>query len=281
MNRIQALFCVTAVIALAAAGCSQPTAAPTEPPTTEAPAEETVEPTNVPAPTETAEPTAEPTPEPTPTEVPWIFRDDFDGGLAEGWTWHNEEPQRVSFTADGWLQIVANNPGLSAEDGPEFGMINLLTRPIPEGDFSATVHVQAAPLQNFQQAALYLISNRLSYVAINTGFCSFCLPDTGGSGFYVEAFNEGSSLTPNLVVVPHAVDAVDVYLRLVYRPAEASVTIYYATAPDAWQEATTVTGVPAFRLVGLGTANMPGQGSDGSELVAQFDYFELDEVDGN
>lgn len=176
---------------------------------------------------------------------------------------------------------MANNPGISVEEGPEFGMINLLTRPIPEGDFSATVHVKAAPLQNFQQAALYLISNRLTYVAINTGFCSFCLPGTGGSGFYVEAFNEGSSLTPSPVFIPRDIAATDVYLRLAYRPAEASVTLYYATAPDAWQEATTVTGVPAFTLVGLGAANMPGQGSDGSELVAQFDYFELDEVDGS
>lgn len=276
MNRMPALLCILAAIALLA-GCAQPTSAPAEAPTTEVPPEPTVETTDIPPPTATTEPT----PEPTPTETPWIFRDDFDGGLADGWTRVNEEPDRVSFTADGWLELVAGNPSIGGQEGLDIKMVNALTRPIPEGDFAATVRVKAAPLQNFQQATLFLILDARSYVAINTGFCEFCLPDTGGSGFYGEGFSNGTTLTDPPVFIPRDVTATDVYLRLVYRPAEASVTLYYATAPDAWQEARTLTNVPAFTMVGLGAGNLPGPGSDGTELVAQFDYFELSEVDGS
>lgn len=278
MNRILAVICAAAALVLLP-GCAQAPSNPATPPAdaepaepTEGPPEPTAPPTEVP----TAAPP--PTPEPTPTETPWIFRDDFDGELAEGWRWVNEIPARVSFTDYGWLEITADNPGIFNEEGEEVTLSNLLVRDIPEGDFAATVHLEAAPSRNFQQATLYLIAEIGNYVAVNTGFCEFCIPETGGHGFYVEAFDEGNSVTPQPVFIPRDPAVTDVYLRLAYRPAEGSVAAYYASAPDEWQEATTVTGVPAFTAVGLGAANIPAGGS-GEDLVARFDYFELSDLE--
>ncbi|HEC24123.1 MAG TPA: hypothetical protein ENI95_14520 [Chloroflexi bacterium] len=200
---------------------------------------------------------------PPPEEV--AFVDDFNGWMDAGWEWQNENPERWSFTEDGWLEIVADNPM-----GDE--RVNTLVRPVPEGDFTVTAHLTAAPNHNFQQAALSLLQNRENYVAVLTGFCRLCLPQTGGYGFFMEAFSGGSPMQGGMFY-PREETATDVYLRLVYSAADNSVTGYYATGPTDWQEATVLRNVPPFTHIALGMSNLPApEEAPGDDLVTRVDY---------
>jgi pyrimidine-specific ribonucleoside hydrolase len=109
---------------------------------------------------------------PATTPENQIFRDDFEGALQPGWTWENEKPDHWALTPDGWLQILGEDAGLLYGQAQS----NLLWRELPEGNFAITVHLQAAPVVNFQQATIYLYEDLQNYIAINRGFCGPCLP---------------------------------------------------------------------------------------------------------
>ena len=219
-----------------------------------------------PMPTSTPEPTSIPSPTPLPEGM--IFRDDFDGYLQPGWTWLNEDPARWSFTDDGWLEIVGGNPPFFQE-GNDIGLVNFLTRELPEGEFMITAHIKADPKENFHQATIYIYQDRSNYIALNTGFCSIC--PTGGPGFYMETFIDNNPFG-DTYYLPRDPTKTEVYLRLVNEAG--SITGYYATTPGDWQRAGAFGNYFDFKLVGLGATNSrPGEG--GSDIIAQFDYFEI------
>ena len=206
--------------------------------------------------TEASQPTEEPaqelitetiptsTPEPSPTPDPIIFLDEFEGGLAEGWEWLNEDPGRWSITEQGWLAVTAANPGMGASE-EEYAMVNLLTYPLPEGDFVVTTRVVADPSENFKQATLFLLAEPVNYVAVLTGFCDLCLPASGGYGVFMEAYRSGENLFQEPPFVEREAVVTDLYLRLVYAEAQNTVTGYYSIAADNWQRAFVVTDPPA------------------------------------
>ena len=215
-------------------------------------------------------PTLQPTPTPTPTPLPegTLFRDDFEGYLQPGWSWLNEDPERWSFTDDGWLQIIGGNPSFFQE-GSEIGLINFLTRELPDGEFMITAHIQADPNENFHQATIFIFQDRSNYIALNTGFCDLC--PTGGPGFYMETFIDNNP-GGNAYYLPRDPGDTDVYLRLVNEGG--SITGYYATTPGEWQRAGAFGNFFDFNLVGLSATNSrPGDG--GSDIIALFDYFEI------
>ena len=86
------------------------------------------------------------TPKPTNTPLPAgvLFRDDFNGELQPGWEWENENPDKWTFTDDGWLQIVGEFNSLISQNQQS----NLLWYPLPEGDFVITVHLKTKPFEN-------------------------------------------------------------------------------------------------------------------------------------
>ncbi len=211
-----------------------------------------------------------PTPEITSTPVAaasitperQLLRDDFSGSLTQGWTWQNEKPELWSFTPDGWLQITGEDASLLADDVQS----NLLCRPSPEDDFQITVHLSADPVQNFQQATLYLYQDGNNYIAINRGFCAPCL--TGGKGVFMEyklggewgSFNTGTQDT-------------DIYLRLT-RQGDV-ISGYYAFEPETWQRLGRVGG-KSMQLsdVCIGVSNVDSSGIN-ADLTGKFDYFEI------
>lgn len=256
-------FMIIIVLALVACGSpgepteiSQPTEAVTEPP----PATETQAPIETPLPSSTPDPV--------------LFLDTFDGGLADGWEWLNEDPDRWSITEAGWLAFLADNPGLGASES-EFAVTNLLSRQVPEGDLVVTTRVIADPDENFKQAALYLLGDPVDYVAVLTGFCSFCLPDSGGYGVFMEANMGGENLFEEPPFIPREPGITDLYLRLVYDAEANTVTGFYAVEAERWQEAFTVNDPPPFNRVALGAGNLPGPDGSTHDLQAFFDYLEI------
>jgi hypothetical protein len=104
-----------------AAVVEQPTNAPL-PMDTSVPTD-TALPTETPVPTNTALPTETPKPTNTPLPAGVLFRDDFNGEFQPGWDWENENPDKWTFTDDGWLQIIGEHDSL-LEDPENYITIN-------------------------------------------------------------------------------------------------------------------------------------------------------------
>jgi pyrimidine-specific ribonucleoside hydrolase len=196
---------------------------------------------------------------PTPQDL--LFYDGFDGMLQAGWTWENENPNRWSFTPDGWLQILGEDNSLLG--GQE--QSNLLWRDLPEGDFVITVHLLAVPVADFQQATIYIYEDLDNYIAINRGFCSPCLP--GGNGIFME-YKISGAWGAYSVAMPDT----ELFLRL---ESEANtISGYYATIPDEWQRLGRFGNYFTFKRVGLGVSNCD-DGGENADLAGLFDYFEI------
>jgi len=234
-----------------------------------------------PTPTNTLKPTATNvpptnTPEPptvTPLPEGLLFRDDFEVELQPEWEWINEDPDRWSLTSDGWLEIQSNNPGFFNAD-EDFSMVNVLVQPAPAGDFVLSTHLRANPDENFQQAGIFLIHDQENYVSVLSAFCEPCVPDSNGFGFAMEAFKDGEYIS-NGMYKDRAPEETDVYLRLVYSSADATVTGFYAVEPDQWQIVGVIKDFPTIQKIALGTANLPGPAGVEKDLVASFDYLEI------
>ena len=263
------IILVAAGLCLSACASSNPPAATQEP-----------QPTAVP----TEAPTAEPTQAPTraPEEAPAAsadgpFRDDFEQQLDPSWTWINEDPSRWTIEA-GNLQITAADPPIAPET-PEIPMINLLTRPIPQGvDIAVTtLLLNTNPDENFEQASLLLLDDGDSFVLLNLGFCSFCTQKS----IYLETAADGVPLLEGMQSLPIPEDATQIWLRLEYSPEAKVVVATAAWDPDDFHRVgEIIRDVPDFKLAAIGAANIPGPESNPDEdLIANFNFFILQVYD--
>jgi hypothetical protein len=260
------LFLVLVVLALVLPAC-QPAQTPADEKVTTAQSPDIPTPTNTPAPTDTLVPTdtALPTETPKPTNTPLpagiLFRDDFNGELQPGWEWQNENPDKWTFTANGWLQIVGEDGFIL--DGGENLQTNMLWRDVPDGDYVITVHVETKPNTDFQQTAIFLFEDGENFIVINRGFCNHC----GGNGIYMDYRIQGSTGNYKFLT-----EAIDVYLRL--ESVGDVISGYYALQPDQWERLGRFGNFFAFRQVGLGVSNVDPFGAD-SDVVGLYDYFEI------
>ncbi len=213
-------------------------------------------------PSQTPLPTTQPTASATATNTPvgQIFRDDFSGSLQPGWTWINEVPDRWTFTPEGWLQIIGQDPSLIRDF-----QNNLLCRRAPSGDYEISVHLFADPKENFQQATLYLYQDGENYVAINRGYCGPCL--TGGSGIFLEYKLSGSVGTYKTSTADP-----EVYLRLLKQ--DNNIIGYYALDQGVWHRLGTIGDYIEDAEICLGVSNVDLVGID-ADLVGLFDYIEI------
>ena len=221
-------------------------------------------PTATPEPTETSVPTQALTDPVIPTTTPeyMIFRDDFEGSIRPEWTWENEKPERWSITPDGWLQIAGEDTGLLYGQQQS----NLLWTDLPDSAYAITVHLKAAPIANFAQAAIYLYENPENDVAINRGFCGPC--STGGNGIYMEYKINGQG---GAYMVPFS--ETDLYLML--EDKDHVISRYYATSPEQWERLGRFGDYFKFKRVGLGVTNADQNGAHAEDLVGSFDFFEI------
>lgn len=243
-----------------------PDAAPEEPAPTSPPAA-VIDATTAPveAPTATSAP-------PVPAN-PTLFLDEFSGAPADGWTILNEDQTRWTVTPEGWLRLQAGGPGL-LDSGDGILNVNLFNRPAPDGDFILTTHLVARPGENFQQAGIFLMAEPTTYVAVLNAFCAPCLPDSGGSGIFLEGFIAGEYVTQGLIV-SHPAEETSFYLRLTYSASAGTIFGEFAREPDQWQPVGSVSGLPAIEYFGVSAANAPGEEEITNDLVAFFDYLEL------
>jgi hypothetical protein len=265
MNRIMSTFFLVLLAALASACTAPQTPPPPSPFPSPLPPTATPMPTDtstpLPTQTNTPEPTATATLIPTDTPVGQIFRDDFTNVLQPGWEWKDENPSRWKISSDGWLQILAEDATLLG-DGHQS---NLLCRPAPAGDFQITVHLEADPRDNFQQAALFIYQDTDNYVTINRGFCGPC--KIGGSGIYMDykyAGQVGTYMT--------GFKATDLYLRFLSQGH--SVTGFYTTDPAKWQRLGYVGNFLENFNICLGVSNSDHAGLN-ADLIGRYDYIEI------
>ena len=262
------IISLTMIVVVLLSACAQAAETPqvikeepiVEPTDTQPPPPPTLEPT--------PEPTATPVP-PTPTQLPEgvLFRDEFNGSLQPGWTWVNENPSRWSFVENGWLEIIGDDISLFMEEST--GMVNFLTRDLPEGEFAIVAHIQADADESFEQATIYIFEDQDNYIALNIGYCGIC--GVGGPGFFMETIIDNNPFGNHYEVARDA-SVTDVLLKLVNQAG--SLTGYYALPGEDWQRLGAFGHFFDFNAVGLGATNSNTEGVE-DDIKARFDYFEI------
>ena len=250
-------FFIVVVLLLLSACAPQATSVPTPIPTN-TPLPPTA--TSTPLPTETPLPPT-PTPEPSPTPDPLIFRDDFEGSLAENWVWTNEDPKNWSLTSNpGWLEINVQSGAVA------IGTIdNLLWQEAPEGKFQLETKLSFLPQNNFQIAGLLIYESANDFTQFGRGFCdrSRCVRD----GLYFDNIIGGKGTDENFTTRAPLIDTL--YLRLI-RDAQDYSAFFSEDGID-------------WKLIGIHTNHMGpvfvglvvGQSVTKYLLPAQFDYFTI------
>lgn len=204
-------------------------------------------------------------PVPSPAPLPPIeispgasFRDEFDGQLAEGWTWLAEDPSKWSLSAvDGSLQIIASDASL---DGPNLPP-NILLRDAPAGDFEITTSLRFTPTSNFQFAGLIVFQDNGNVLQFGRAFCDLANACVG-DGVYLDNIENGSFVGSNYQT---PFSGTVIYLRL--QRAGNTYSGYYSEDGEQWIK--TGEHVRDFSQVrvGLMAAQAP------TEIPAVFDYF--------
>jgi beta-xylosidase len=201
---------------------------------------------------------------PTATEPPLVFRDDFEGLLADGWQWIQEDPTHWSLNdAPGYLRIVVQPGSINGER-----IRNLLVREAPQGNFEISTKLLFTPAANFQIAGLLVYQEQGSALQFGRAF-SQCPNGCPGNAIYFDSYQGGAFGASNFATKVN-LDSI-AYLRL--RRVGNSYTGFYSEDGNNWIEIGTQESGITPRYVGL----VGAQGFEG-EAPADFDYFILEEL---
>lgn len=250
---------------------------PTETPMPEAPsptAEPTAttvpeEPSPTPEPTSTTQPAATPVPtEPTePTATPTIgpvvvFRDDFEGALAGGWSWQNEDPSRWNLTdVPGALRVILQDGGINWSIPAR----NVLLRQAPTGKFEIATLVHFTPSSNFQIAGLLVYQDESNMLQLGRAFCdgpAACV----GNGIYFDSAVSGEGSAQNFST--NVASQSTAYLKV--RREGGTYTGYYSEDGTNW----TVIGQHTNPLNPVRVGLIAAQATQ-AETTADFEYFTI------
>jgi beta-xylosidase len=251
-------------------------------PDTEATPQETVaaiqptQPTDTPMPTDTPTPNPTVTPEPTDTPVPipptatpvveisGLFRDDFDGVLAAGWSWIREDPTHWNQTdVPGALRIVLQPGGIGLIASSPAN--NLLLRQAPDGDFEIATLVHFTPTSNFQFAGLLIYQNDANALTLGRAFCS-ASDVCAGNGIYFDKTQHGEFGENYATATANQSEA---HLRL--RREGTTYTGMYSEDGANW----IVIGQHTADLTSLRVGLIAAQAYE-AETTADFDYFTIE-----
>jgi cytochrome c len=208
--------------------------------------------------TDTPEPTA------TVTSSPFLFHDDFDGGLAAGWNWIGEDPTHWNLTeAPGALRIILQ-PSNMNDGEPK----NFLVREAPSGDFEIATLVHFAPTSNFQFAGLLIYQSQGNAMQFGRAFAK-CPFETAckGNAIYFDIIEGGTGGKPNFATVMK--NESQAYLRL--RREGTTYSGYYSEDGTEWILVGTHESSITPQFVGLIAAQ-----AYESETTADFDYFTIE-----
>ena len=110
-------------------------------------------------------------------------RDDFNGPLANGWYWVNQNPSKWNLTENpGFLRIYTADTGTGGE--------NLLLRPVSNGDLMIKTHLIFEPDSNYQIAGLVIYQDGSNFLQLGRAFCDN--PEgCAGNGIYFDSIIGG------------------------------------------------------------------------------------------
>lgn len=200
------------------------------------------------------------------TPCPW--HDEFDGALADGWYWVNENPDKWSFN-DGFLRIYTSPYPSGGE--------NLLLRSVAEGDFSIETRMFFTPDTNFQIAGLVIWQDAENFLQFGRAFCYFEGAPCVGNGIYFDKVLEGAGDPTNFATqIDNPFDPAEAYLRLERRGD--MVRALYSHEGITWTEIGTHQLPPeGFHVNGVGLTSAQDFNTPDWDIPADFDYFELTE----
>jgi beta-xylosidase len=215
-----------------------PTKAPTLAPT----------PTTIPSPTFTVQP--------TPAD---LFRDNFDGELAAGWSWIREIPELWSLKlVPGFLRILIQPKNCTARQS------NILVREPPAADFVIETFVDFEPLNDFQFAGLTVYMDDNNHIQLGRAQCG--QPACVGNGIYFDRFETGAFQEPNFGTnLPEPAKA---FLRL--QKIGKTFTAYASADNLKWE----IIGAHESKILPKYVGLIAGQSCSGS-VPADFSYFSI------
>ncbi len=263
MNRNAALLTLLVVIFVSCGGppaqevATTSTALPPQPSDTPIP----------PPPTETPLPPTDTPLPPTATTSPYLFRDDFEGVLAEGWQWLGEDPAKWSLTqAPGSVRIILQ-PSTMGRGEPK----NFLVREAPGGNFELATLLRFTPSSNFQFAGLLIYQSQGNAMQFGRAFAecgnpSLCI----GNAIYFDIVEAGAGGKQNFVnAVQNPSQA---YLRL--RREGTMYTGYYSEDGTAWIEI----GKHESSIISPLFVGLIGSQAYQAETTADFEYFTIEVI---
>ena len=198
-----------------------------------------------------------------PPLAPW--RDEFDGSLGEGWYWVNENPSKWNLTEQpGFLRVYAS-PYMTGGE-------NLLLRPVAQGDFMIKTRVLFEPNTNFQFAGLVIYQDQKNYLQFGRAFCDVPYSCVGNGIYFDKVLDGGFTESNYATMVDNPNEA---YLRLERRGD--MVKAFFSYEGVTWFEIGTH-WIPAdFQVNGIGLAASQDYNAPGTDISADFDFFELTE----
>jgi virginiamycin B lyase len=197
----------------------------------------------------------------TPTSDAWT--DDFNGALAAGWSWADEDPTHWNLTeVPGMLRIVTQGESLYRAGKPK----NLLLRDVPASDFEIITKVTINPQNNFQQAAILMYQDEDNFVLLNRGFCNHCL-GTGNGIFLDNEINGKAGVDPGYRTATSLQTA---WLKL--RKEGTNYIGFYSADGQTWNELGRVENPMRPTKVGI-TANNSNADPSVPQIPADFDFF--------
>lgn len=214
-------------------------------------------PTDTPLPTDTPIP-----PTPTATEPPFLFRDDFEGALAEGWQWIGEDPTHWDLSSvPGALRITLQSTNIF--DGEPK---NFLVHEAPNGDYEIATLVHFNPSSNFQFAGLLIYQSQGNALQFGRAFAQ-CPDVCIGNAIYFDIIEGGKGGKPNYATAAQSLD--QAYLRL--RREGNIYTGYYSEDGTDW----IVIGKHESGITPVFVGLIASQGYQ-VETTADFDYFTIE-----
>jgi hypothetical protein len=209
-----------------------------------------------------------------PTAIPQLassaFRDDFNGALDPGWTWHqNDAPGWTLSNMPGWLRLNLSTGSFFSPTPPA----NALVRPAPAGDFDMSTWLRFNPHNNFELAGLVVVFDDHSVLQFGRGGCFFEAPAPGclGDGLYFDNIQNGAPFGGNFATQSFL--GLDYVLRL--QRQGNSYTASYSNDALNWTPLGSHSADRKPVWVGLIAAQAKTAGN-----FADFDWFEIQSSGG-
>jgi WD40 repeat protein/regulation of enolase protein 1 (concanavalin A-like superfamily) len=202
----------------------------------------------------------------SPSSSSW--RDDFDGSLTDGWYWVKEDSSKWNLTeTPGSLRIYISP---YEKDGK---IQNRLLRRITAKNFKIMTHVIFEPKTNFQFAGLTIYQDENNTLSFGRAFCdtpNVCV----GNGIYFDYVSGGTWTGSNFGTSVGSPN--DAYLRL--ERHDDVIRAFFSFDGLIWTEIGSHTIPSDFLVSGVGLIASGDYDKSDADIPADFDFFELTEI---